>query len=286
MGKQKSQIRGLVFASTVTITLGSALALAANQSVDWRGEGHTKKLSATYSSPIAITGDDDYVWSVNPDNDSVSVFRVSHDANEKVAEVRVGKEPWCVAIKSEDDDHHRHHDRNKHRDDDDAKVYVTNMVSGTVSVIDPEKKRVIKTIKVGAEPFGCVLSPDGRKLYVSNQSSNTVSVIDTRWDHVVKTIGHVGPKPHGIAVTADGEKVYVTQLLSERPARNEARPLTQTEGADDGRVGRVTVIDAHAHKVIKKIVLFYPMAIRSLVNRRRRCSTIRRAPSRTCSRQS
>ena len=54
----------------------------------------------------------------------------------------------------------------------------------------------------------------------------------------------VGTKPHGIAITADGKKVYVTQLLSERPAPGETRPLTQSEGADDGRVGRVTVIDA------------------------------------------
>ena len=34
------------------------------------------------------------------------------------------------------------------------------------------------------------------------------------------------------------------QFLSDRPAPGETRPLTQTEGADDGRVGRVFVIDA------------------------------------------
>ena len=118
----------------------------------------------------------------------------------------------------------------RRNDDDDAKVYVTNMVSGTVSVIDAEKWKVIKTIKVGTEPFGCALSPDGRQLYVSNQSSNTVSVIDTRRDHVIKTIGNVGPKPHGIAVTADGKKVYVTQLLSQRPGPDEASSADANRG--------------------------------------------------------
>src|SRR4051794_40523112 len=35
--------------------------------------------SATRSSPIAITSDDRFIWSVNPDNDSVSVFNVASD---------------------------------------------------------------------------------------------------------------------------------------------------------------------------------------------------------------
>src|SRR5438876_737115 len=111
------------------------------------------------------------------------------------------------------------------------------------------------TIRVGTEPFGCALTPDGERLYVANQSSETVSVIDTRRDRVVDTIEDVGTKPHGIAITADGKKVYVTQLLSERPAPGDPRPLTQSEGADNGRVGRVTVIDAHSNHVINTVIL-------------------------------
>jgi DNA-binding beta-propeller fold protein YncE len=49
------------------------------------------------------------VWSVNPDNDSVSVLFTPH-GDILVAEVPVGKEPWCVAITP-----------------DDTKLYVTNM---------------------------------------------------------------------------------------------------------------------------------------------------------------
>ena len=164
MSKQTS-LRGLVVASTSAIALSGAItvALAATPSVDSgdQDDGKGKKLAATRSSPIAITSDDRFVWSVNPDNDSVSVFNVAGDANKKVAEIQVGKEPWCVAIKSEEEDDDNDHDQGGRNDDDDAKVYVTNMVSGTVSVIDAEKWKVIKTIKVGTEPFGCALSPDG-----------------------------------------------------------------------------------------------------------------------------
>ena len=44
---------------------------------------------ATRSSPIAITHSDGFVWSVNPDNDSVSVFKVAMTQNTKVAEITV-----------------------------------------------------------------------------------------------------------------------------------------------------------------------------------------------------
>jgi YVTN family beta-propeller protein len=192
---------------------------------------------ATRSSPIAITSDDRFVWSVNPDNDSVSVFDVAGDANKKVAEIPVGKEPWCVAITP-----------------DDEKVYVTNMASGTVSVINAHTRNVVDRIKVGTEPFGCAITPDGKQLYVANQSSGTVSVISTRGDYVLRTIEDVGEKPHGVAITGDGKKVYVTQFLALKPA-NDPRPLTESEGADDGREGRVTVINAHNHHVIDTVIL-------------------------------
>jgi YVTN family beta-propeller protein len=192
---------------------------------------------ATRSSPIAITHSDDFVWSVNPDNNSVSVFEVAADQNTKVAEIGVGKEPWCVALTP-----------------DDGKAYVTNMASGTVSVIDAVYKQVIKEIAVGTEPFGCALTPDGRRLYVANQSSNTVSVIDTGRDAVLTTIGGVGVKPHGIAISADGARVFVTQFLALKPD-DDPRPLTQSEGADDGREGRVTVINGYDYQVLGAIRL-------------------------------
>jgi YVTN family beta-propeller protein len=196
-----------------------------------------QKALATRSSPIAITHDDDFVWSVNPDNDSVSVFRVVNDANTKVAEIPVGKEPWCVAITP-----------------DDAKAYVTNMASGTVSVINTFSKQVIDTIQVGTEPFGCALTPDGNDLFVANQSSGTVSVINTGRDKVSETIDGVGVKPHGIAISGDGKRVFVTQFLALKP-ENDPRPLTESEGADDGREGRVTVINANNNKVVGTIRL-------------------------------
>src|SRR5262245_47210396 len=106
------------------IGLGLMIAIAGATLHVWaHNEGNTTQSTpstqSTRSSPIAVSSDDNFVWSVNPDNDSVSVFRIQNDANQKVAEIQVGDEPWCVALTP-----------------DGSRAYVTNMASGTVSVID------------------------------------------------------------------------------------------------------------------------------------------------------
>ena len=200
--------------------------------------GNQALLTESRSSPIAITSDNNYVWSVNPDADSVSVMDVSGDKNQKVTEVPVGDEPRCVAITP-----------------DNKKAYVTNALSGNVSVIDAATYQVLKTISVGTEPFGCALTFDGAKLYVANLFSNNVSVINTATDAVSKTIEGVGVQPRGIALAKVGgdTKVYVTQFLAQ--TRTDPRPVEQKEGFDDGKEGRVTVISAATDTVANTIVL-------------------------------
>ncbi len=202
------------------------------------GQGGGAKLAQSYSSPIALTTDNALVWSVNPDNDSVSVIDVAADKNQKLAEIPVGDEPRCVAITP-----------------DNKKVYVTNAVSSTVSVIDAASRSVSKTIAVGTEPTGCALTLDGAKLYVANFNSDDVSVISTASDSVVKTIANAGAKPRGIAVAEVGgqTKVYVTQFLAQ--LKPDARSVDQKEGFDDGKEGRVTVINAANDTVSKTIPL-------------------------------
>jgi YVTN family beta-propeller protein len=190
------------------------------------------------SSPIAITSDDRTIWVVHPDNDSVSFVDVRRDRFKDnpghTRSIPVGDEPQCIALTP-----------------DDRKAYVTNMADGTVSVIDARKRRVTAVIAVGAEPFGCAITPDGAKLFVANFSSDSVSVIDTRNDTVRKTITGVGPKPRAIAIA--GDKVYVTQFLAD--IRPDARPVSEKEGRDDGKEGRVTVISASVESITGGVVL-------------------------------
>jgi YVTN family beta-propeller protein len=196
------------------------------------------RLAESHSSPIALSADGTYVWSVNPDSDSVSVIDVGADRNRKVTEIAVGKEPRCVALTP-----------------DYRKAYVTNAVSGTVYVLDAASYGLRKVINVGTEPTGCALTLDGAKLYVANFSSDSVSVINTATDTVTATITGVGAKPRGVAVAEIGgrTKVYVTQFLAQLV--DDARTVDEKEGRDDGREGRVTVLDAGTDTVSKTIKL-------------------------------
>jgi YVTN family beta-propeller protein len=63
---------------------------------------------------------------------------------------------------------------------DGSKVYVANVLSNTVSVIDTTTNpATVSTIAVGSTPTGVAVSPDGSKVYVPSLLFDTVSVIDT-----------------------------------------------------------------------------------------------------------
>ncbi|NOT57512.1 MAG: hypothetical protein HOP18_23145 [Deltaproteobacteria bacterium] len=203
--------------------------------------GSQSLATPTYSSPIALTSDNRYVWVVNPDvdfvnrdHDTVTVHEVGNDINRKIREITVGDDPQCVVLLP-----------------DNSKAYVTNMASGTVSVIRASSYQVIKTIRVGTEPVGCALTPDGKKLYVTNFSSNSVSVIRTSDDRVIWTISRVGPKPRAIAITEDGNTAYVTLFQARlRPGRSPT-----DEGKDDSKEGRVKVINTTQNRVVGTVAL-------------------------------
>jgi YVTN family beta-propeller protein len=90
---------GRLVAALAVIAFGIAVGVAWDRSGRGTGVADAQAPSGpTNSSPIAITSDNQFVWSVNPDNNSVSLFNVLNDANQKLAEVPVGVNPWCVAI--------------------------------------------------------------------------------------------------------------------------------------------------------------------------------------------
>ena len=195
----------------------------------------------TASQPLALTADNAFMVVANADNNTVSFFDLRADRNRKLAEVPVQIEPTSVAFMP-----------------DGSKAYVSNTVSGTVSVIPLALTNgaIGKPvhIAVGTEPAGVVLTPNGKKLYVANARSNSITVIDTTTDTVVKTISGVGFEPRGLAVSNNGdasdidETLYVTQFLS--------LPIAgKVDGADDAKAGHVTVISTGSDTVVGDVVI-------------------------------
>ena len=157
----------------------------------------------TRSTTIALTSDEERLVVVNREANSVSIIRVKNangkDVSNKIDEIPVGEEPRCIAIHPSD-----------------RAAYVTNAISGTISVVNLNQRRVVAELKAGTEPRGCALTPDGSLLYVANHTEGTVSIIDTSRPLrpvVLADKVQVGGRPWAIAITDD--TVFVTDAFAE-----------------------------------------------------------------------
>lgn len=87
-------------------------------------------------------------------------------------------------------------------------VYAADGDSGDVAVIDTATDGVVKTIRVGDEPWRAYPSPDGRKMLVPANGDETVSVIDVSRHELVAAL-RGGPNMTGVNFDAKGKKAYV-----------------------------------------------------------------------------
>lgn len=92
-------------------------------------------------------------------------------------------------------------------------IYVTNLGSNSVSVIDGYSHSVVD-IAVQNQPSGLSVNTSTNMVYVANQGSNSVSVIDGSSKTVVKTIP-VGSRPDDTAVNKNTNLIYVSNAGSD-----------------------------------------------------------------------
>ncbi len=103
-----------------------------------------------------------------------------------------------------------------------GKIYVANMNSNTVSVIDAKTHKVIRTVEAkGHHTHDLWITPDGKRLFATNMQSGTVTVIDTATDEVVTTISS-GGTTHAIAISPDGKNLWVV------PGKESFLPIFDT----------------------------------------------------------
>ncbi len=92
-------------------------------------------------------------------------------------------------------------------------LYVVAEEGDALLVVNTEKKKVTKEIKVGVRPHSVVVSRDGKTAYVSNQWSDNVSVIDLE-EYVVTDTLKTGGGPAGLTLSADGNSLYSANSFS------------------------------------------------------------------------
>jgi YVTN family beta-propeller protein len=172
------------------------------------------------SGTLALDRSGTQVWSVNPDNDSVTVVDAVHLV--KMAELPAGRRPRTLAVAPDDT------------------VWVANQASDSVSVIHGETRAPLATIALpsGSEPYGVAVSPTRGVVYVTLQTTGQLAEIDLA-ARVLRRRLDIGPAPRAIAVSADGNRIFVTRYIS---------PVDQ---------GEVVEIDAAAWTVTRRIPLAF-----------------------------
>lgn len=129
------------------------------------------------------------------------------------------------------------------------RVYVTNEVSGDLTIIDSLKMEVVAKVPLGKRPRGIHASPDGKTIYVAlsgspiagpgvdestlpppDKSADGIGVFDVAQQKLLRVI-HSGSDPEEFDLSKDGKLLYVS---------NED-------------VGGASILDLAAGKIIKEI---------------------------------
>jgi YVTN family beta-propeller protein len=103
-----------------------------------------------------------------------------------------------------------------------TKFYVTNTVSGSVSVVGRSTGEV-KILATGPGTEGIAISPDGKEVWAASRIDAKISVISTVTDSIVTAFPSGGKGPKRMAFTPDGAQVWVTNPSSDQTTVFDAR---------------------------------------------------------------
>ncbi len=141
-------------------------------------------------SPIDRTSTGALVLVVNTANNTLDVFQPTDGGLAQLKAIPVGLDPVTVRVRT------------------DQEAWVVNHVSDSVSIVDLETLRVVKTLHPGDEPTDVGFA-SGKAFVVCSQE-NRVKVYDlSNLDSAPAVIEIAGEDPRALAVSADGSKVFV-----------------------------------------------------------------------------
>lgn len=104
-------------------------------------------------------------------------------------------------------------------------LYAADGDLGVVAVIDPLEDKVLKTIRVGKDPWRIYLSHDGKYGITPNNGDETITIIDLEHNKVAATL-EAGPDMTGVnfaagkafVISSTSGFVYVYDMKSLKPA--------------------------------------------------------------------
>jgi YVTN family beta-propeller protein len=168
-------------------------------------------------------------------------------------------------------------------------IYISDEVSGDVTIIDPTTFTVVTSVHLGKRPRGIHASPDGRTIYVAlsgsppegpdvdesklpppDKSADGIGVFDVAQNKLVRVM-QAGSDPENFAVSQDGKTIYVsnedasgvsfvdvaqgkvTQTIrtGEEPEGVTVTPNGKLVYSTSEDTGTLSVIDPEAGKLLK-----------------------------------
>jgi YVTN family beta-propeller protein len=104
-------------------------------------------------------------------------------------------------------------------------LYAADGDLGVVGVIDPREDKVVKVIRVGADPWRIYMGHDGKYAITPNNGDETISIIDLKANKVAATL-EAGPHMTGVnfaggkafVISSTSGFVYVYNMQTLRPA--------------------------------------------------------------------
>lgn len=97
--------------------------------------------------------------------------------------------------------------------DDDGRVLVVNGKSEDLSIVDPVRKTVQATVKLGSDPRVIIFNKVNQRAYISHVGSDDVYVVDTAAARVVQVV-KVGNDPAALAYDETSGAVFVANNSS------------------------------------------------------------------------
>lgn len=113
---------------------------------------------------------------------------------------------------------------------DEETAYVTNLGSGSLSILDLTSGEAIQTLKTGAGTEGVTVISRKNEVWITNRSANTVSILDATRNEIVATLES-----------------------SSFPIRAEASPNEQLVAVSNAESSEVSVFDVNSREKIQKI---------------------------------
>lgn len=168
------------------------------------------------ASTILLDASGNYVWNINPDNNSLSKSDVR--TLKLIKEIKTGKHPVSLA----QDNHNNIWVLNK----DDASIQIFNNEGNLIHTL---------TLQRGSMPSAIAISPDKQYAFVSMYATGRVLKINTT-NYIIETSSQLGLFVRGLAVARDNTKLYVTRFITEK---------------DSAEIYVLNTADLHINDIIK-----------------------------------